>query len=309
MLTESSVLGEHNGRITHDAIVGIARVSVADAAALMPLRVPVIFTDASDDWPLRRCATPEYFRRVHGAHRVHVLGRECTLAELIERLQRATPDDPGPYPCKFEIAKAFRELLPQVTPRFACSLPDRQGNPLIPQRLFEGVNNLEIFFGGAGGRFPYLHYDVMHLHAWIAQLYGDKEFTLYAPDQEPFLYPDPAVPWQSSLRNHHAPDFERYPLLRNARAQRVVLHAGETLFLPAGWWHTARNLTFTISAAFDQLGTDNWDAFAGDVIAELRRNGRPRKAHLLGAYLRAIGPLLRAYEFLGGNCNARWGQR
>ena len=309
MLTEFSVLGERDDRIGHDAVTAIARVSVADAAALLPLRAPVIFTDASRDWPLRRCATPEYFRRVYGAHRVRALGHECTLAELIERLERATPDDPGPYPCKFEIAKSFRDLLPQVTPRFACSLPDRQGNRLIPQRLFDEVNNLEIFFGGAGGRFPYLHYDVMHLHAWIAQLCGDKEFTLYAPDQEPFLYVNPRLPWQSSVRNHYAPDFERYPLLRKARAQRIVLHAGETLFVPAGWWHTARSLTFTISVAFDQLAADNWKAFVGDVVDDLHRHGSPRKARLLGIYLRSIGPLLRAYEFLGGNRSARWGHR
>jgi len=309
VLTESSVFGERDDQGTRDASVGIARVSVADAAALLPLRTPVVFTDASDAWPLHRYATPEYFRRVHGMHRVRVHGQECTLAALIERLERATPDDPGPYPCKFEIAKALRGLLPEVTPRFACSLPDRQGNPLIPQRLFGAVNNLEIFFGAAGGRFPYLHYDVMHLHAWIVPLYGAKEFTLYAPDQAAFLYPDPDVPWQSSVRNHHDPDFVRYPLLRNARAQRVVLHAGETLFLPAGWWHTARSLTFTISVAFDQLGADNWSAFVADVVAELNRNGAPAKARLLGMYLRALGPLLRACEFLGGNRSSYWGRR
>ena len=309
MLTESSVLGERNDRFEPAALAGIARVSVADAQALMPLRVPVVFTNATADWPLRHCATPEYFRRVHGAQRVRVLGKECTLAELIERLERATPDDPAPYPCKFEIAKTFRALLPAVTPRFVCSLPDRQGNTLIPQRLFEHVNNLEIFFGGAGGRFPYLHYDVMHLHAWIAQLHGTKEFTLYAPDQAPFVYPDPAVPWQSRVRNHHDPDFVRYPLLRNARAQYVVLQAGETLFLPAGWWHTARSLTFTISVAFDQLGPDNWNAFVEDVAAERERAGKPFKAHLLGAYLRTLGPLLQAYEFLGGNRSVDWGRR
>jgi hypothetical protein len=309
VLIEPSVLSEPGERVTREASAGIARVSGANAAALMPLRVPVIFTDACDGWPLRRCATPEYFRRVHGDHRVRVLGEECTLAELIERLQRATPTDPGPYPCKFEIAKTFRELLPALTPRCACSLPDRQGNPLIPQRLFESVNNLEIFFGGPGGRFPYLHYDVMHLHAWIAQLYGDKEFTLYAPDQEAFLYVDADVPWQSRVRDHHNPDFLRYPLLRNARAQKVVLHAGETLFLPAGWWHTARSLDFTISVAFDQLCADNWPAFVDDVVAERERAGHRLKARLLGAYLRAIGPLLQLYEFFGGNRHACWGRR
>ena len=309
MLTESSTLIANSGHIAADASTGVARVRVADAAMLMPLRVPVIFTDASDAWPIRRYATPEYFRRVHGTHPVHVRDEHCTLAQLIERLERATRADPGPYPCKFEIAKTLRELLADVSPRFECSLPDRQTNPLVPQRLFADVNNLEIFFGGAGGAFPYLHYDVMHLHAWITQVYGDKEFTLYAPDQEPFLYARADVSWQSSVCNPHDPDFARYPLLRQAHAQRVVLHAGETLFLPAGWWHTARNLTFTISVAFDQLAADNWNAFVGDVVAQRRRDGKPMRALVLDIYLHLLGPLLTAYEFLGGNRRRHWGWR
>jgi histone arginine demethylase JMJD6 len=309
VLTESSTFAASSERITSEALIGIARVRAESAAALMPLHVPVIFTDASDAWPIRSCATPEYFRHVHGSHPVRVLGTYCTLAQLIARLERATPDDPGPYPCKFEIAKDFRELLDDVTPRPPCSLPDRQANPLIPQRLFAGVNNLEIFFGGAGGKFPYLHYDVMHLHAWIAQLYGDKEFLLYAPDQEPFLYARPDLPWQSGVRNPFDPDFTRYPLLRKARAQRVVLHAGETLFLPAGWWHSARNLTMTISVAFDQLAADNWNAFVDDVVAQRRREGKSSRALLLGVYLHLLAPLLMLYELLGGNRKRRWGQR
>lgn len=309
MLAESPALTLSSERIAPNAETGVARMSVQDAAALMPLRAPVIFTDATADWALRRRALPDYFRDTLGAHRVRVHGEEYTLAELIDRLERATPDAPGPYPCKFEIATTLRELLPEVAPRFVCSLPDRQGNPLIPQRLFKDVNNLEIFFGGPGGKFPYLHYDVMHLHAWIAQLHGQKEFTLYAPGQEAFLYVNPEVPWQSSIRDHHAPDFLRYPLFRNARAQTVVLHPGETLFLPAGWWHTARSLTFTISVAFDQLGADNWHAFVADVVAERRRNGKPVKARLLDGYLRTVGILLNAYEFFGGGRNPSWGTR
>jgi len=308
VLTESSTLAASGERIITDAPIGVARVRVEDAASL-PLRVPVIFTDASDVWPIRRCATPDYFRSVHGAHRVRVLGKDCTLAQLIERLQRATPDDPGPYPCKFEIATDFHELLGDVTPRLRCSLPDRQLNPLIPQRLFSGVNNLEIFFGGPGGRFPYLHFDVLHLHAWITQLHGDKEFTLYAPDQAEFLYVNPDIPWQSAMRGHHNPDLTRYPLFAAARAQKVVLHAGETLFLPCGWWHTARSLGMTISIAFDQLGADNWSDFLADIAAQRRRERHFAGGLLLAAYLRLLGPLLGVYEAFGGNRNPTWGVR
>jgi hypothetical protein len=272
-------------------------------------RRPVVLADAARAWPLYGHATPAWFRAHFGDERVRVRGTDYAIAELIDLLQASTAEHPGPYPCKFEIAKAMRGLLPEVTPRPALSLPDRQGHALVPQRLFNAVNNLEIFFGGPGGEFPYLHYDVMRLHAWITQLHGDKEFTLYAPGQEHLLYVNPDMPWQSSIRDHHHPDYERYPLFRQAVRQTVVVHAGETLFLPCGWWHTARSLDFTISVAFDQLGPDNWRDFIGDVVDERRRAGAPLKALLLGAWLRLAGPLLTLAEAFGANRRDTWGAR
>ena len=275
---------------------------------LLPRR-PVILTDAAAQWPLLQHGGPDYFRRVHGAKKVRFLGSSCRLDELLDRLEESSACKPAPYPCKFEIARDFRELLDEVSPRFAHSLPDRQGNPFVPARLFDGVNNLEIFFGGRGGKFPYLHYDVLHLHAWITQLHGDKEFVLYAPGQEHLLYVDPRQPWRSTVRGHHAPDPARYPLLREARAQSVVIHAGETLFLPCGWWHTARSLTFTISVAFDQLGPDNWRDFAADAVAQRRRDGKRARALALRAGLAALDPLLMLAEAAGANRRRRWGDR
>ena len=272
-------------------------------------RRPVILTDAAREWGLYGRGTPDYFRGDYGSRVVRVRERDYPLRELIDLLEASTVDRPGPYPCKFEVARDFPELLAELTPRFRYSLPDRQASPLLPQQLFKYVNNLEIFFGGPGGEFPYLHYDVMRLHAWITQLHGDKEFTVYAPGQERFLYVNPDIPWQSTIQDHHHPDYERYPLLRQAKSQKIVIRAGETLFLPCGWWHTARSINMTISIAFDQLGADNWPAFIDDVVDDRRRLGHPVKAVLLGSYLRLIGPLLGATELFGVNHSSGWGSR
>jgi cupin-like protein len=270
-------------------------------------RRPVILTDAARAWPLYEHASPDYFRATYGNHKVHVRGIEYRLADLLDLLEASTDEKPCPYPCKFSIPQEFQALLREISPRFEYSLPDRQSNPLMPGFLFRHVNNLEIFFGGRGGQFPYLHYDVLQLHAWITQLHGDKEFTLFAPGQEHLLYVKPDTPWQSSIKNHHSPDYTRYPLFREARRETVVIHAGETLFLPCGWWHTARSLNVTISIAFDQLGPDNWSAFIGDVI-DARKSRRVR-TWTLGAYLRSIGPLLNAAERFGANQSRGWGKR
>ena len=292
------------------AVERVANIGVADfIARYRKPRHPVILTDAAQEWPIYGRGTPDYFRRTYGSHVVRVRGQDYPLAKLIDLLEASTPEQPAPYPCKFEIAKHFRELLGEVTPRFRYSLPDRQANPLLPQQLFGSVNNLEIFFGGPGGEFPYLHYDVMRLHAWITQLHGDKEFTVYAPGQEHLLYVNPDMPWQSSIKNHHHPDYAQYPLFRQAVSQKILVRAGETLFLPCGWWHTARSLNTTISIAFDQLGPDNWSAFIGDVVEQRQRLGHPVKAFLLGSYLRLLGPLLSVAESAGVNHSRGWGKR
>ena len=272
-------------------------------------RRPVILTDAASAWPAYTHFTPAWFRANYASKKLRLRGREWTLGEILDVLERSTEEEPGPYPCKFEVVRDFPELLPDVSPRFAYSLPDRQAHPLIPHRLFSGVNNLEIFFGGPGGRFPYLHYDLMHQHAWITQLYGDKEFTLYTPDQGQFLYINPDEPWQSLIENHQEPDFARYPLFNQARAQKVVVHAGETLFLPCGWWHTARSLNMTISVAFDQLGSDNWSDFRDDVSTTRRRRGKAWIGAALNVYLAVLSPLLSVAELLGANRDTHWGNR
>lgn len=271
-------------------------------------RIPVIFTDAASAWPAYHSFTPQYFCRQHGDKRISVDGREWRLDELIEALEVSTSEKPGPYPCKCAVVKEFPELIPELTPRIRYSLPDRQGSALLPDRFFGGVNNLEIFFGGPGGRFPYLHYDVLHLHAWITQLHGRKAFTLFAPDQEQLLYINPDKSWQSSIENHQQPDYDRYPLFKQAVSRSVVIEPGETLFLPCGWWHTARSLEMTISIAFDQLEASNWRDFKRDFVAE-HRHGQPAVLTAARAWLALVGPLLGMTEALGGGRDSHWKTR
>ncbi|MBS0558376.1 MAG: cupin-like domain-containing protein [Proteobacteria bacterium] len=283
----------------------VAGIGVGEFVARYRLpRRPVILTDALRDWPAVGRYTHAWFRREHGDLPVKVRGRDYRLAEIIDQQIASTAERPGPYPCTLA---ACTELLPDI-PRFAYALPNRHTHPLVPKFPFEWVNHLEIFFGGPGGEFPRIHWDYLRMHAWIAQVCGAKEFTLFEPGQEHLLYVDPAKPWLSLAEP--SPDAaERFPLLHQARRHTVTVRAGEALFLPCGTWHTARCLDLNITVAFDQLESSNWAGFVREAVAAERRSGRRGRALWLGAYLRALGPVLEVCERFGANRRADWGLR
>ncbi|MGB4858112.1 MAG: cupin-like domain-containing protein [Dokdonella sp.] len=256
-------------------------------------RRPVILTDVSSDWPAHGLYTFDHFKRNYGERTLRVQGREQRLADVIDQLMASTPENPGPYPCTLA---GDASLHSDLSPRFAHALPTRTSNALLPSALFNYVNHLEVFFGAPGGQFPRLHFDLLHLHTWITQVLGDKEFTFYAPGQEALLYVNPATPWMSSVRDVEYPDLVEFPLLARARKQTVVVREGETLFIPCGIWHTARCVTNSITVAFDHLDRSNWRDFSTDSVNFQRSAGQPFKAALLGAWLRIVGPVLSLQE-------------
>ena len=267
-------------------------------------RRPVVLTDALAQWDALKTFTPEFFRDGFADARVQVRGRSCRLGDVIDAQLASSNEHPAAYPCTLSHCEP---LLRHLTPRPERSLPSRHASRLVPKGVFELVNHLEIFFGGPGGEFPYLHYDMLRMHAWIAQVHGEKEFTLYERGQEHLLYVSDKLPWLSTVQNPH--DHNRYPLLREARAHKVVLRAGEALFIPCGTWHTARCLGMNITVAFDQLEASNWSEFVGDVVAEQRRHGRRWRAVALGAYLRLLGPIFDIAERFGANRRSDWGAK
>jgi histone arginine demethylase JMJD6 len=258
---------------------------------LFPLK-PVVFKDAAKDWKAIGKFTPEFFKKNYGHVVKNMAGRDYTLAEFIDLMMNSDESNPAPYPCKIDVMKYMPDLIPDISPKLRYTLPNRIGNPLIPKGFLGGADTFELFFGGVNGWFPYIHYDYMHLHAFITQVYGDKEFIIYTPDQEKYLYIDKNEPWQSLVEKYWEPDYAKFPLFANAKPTKVIVSAGETLFIPCGWWHTARSVTPTISVAYDLLNASNWSQFCDDVEFMVKRF-HPAKAKLIGAYLKSSGAMMR----------------
>jgi hypothetical protein len=259
---------------------------------------PVVIGDACDAWSAKDKFTPQFFKDNYGDRDVSIRGTQYKLGEIIDWILTASEDNPAPYPCTIQIDQSYPELIPDVMPRLKYALPDRIHSKLLPKRLLSGANTLEVFFGSPGGQFPYIHYDYMCLHAYINQLYGEKEFTVIPPDQTPYLYPTPNNTWVSQVNDIHNPDLEKYPLFANVTPVSFVVGPGETLFIPCGWWHTARSLTPTISVALDCLNASNWKNFMNEVDMNMRQR-KPTLAKAIQSYLSMTGGVLGAFEKAG----------
>jgi len=259
--------------------------------------IPVVLADATQQWPALAQFTPEYFRNRYADATVEV-GKygsledsHMRLGDFLDLLATATTEKPAPYPCKLQIDGSDVQLADAIEPAMAIRRFDYSDHWLVPKRFRFGARS-EVFFGSPGGLFPYLHIDYMGLHALISQVYGEKEFVAIPPSQADCVYPDPDNPWVSAIANHHTPDLSRYPAYARATPVTFRIGPGDTLFIPNGWWHSARSVTTTISVAQDLLGLNNWPRFQTE-IERMYQGGL--KSRLAGSYLsvaRRLLPLL-----------------
>ncbi len=82
----------------------------------------------------------------------------------------------------------------------------------------------------------------------FAQIWGSKRIFLAPPHHDEFLYPKEAnAILFGSPFDPEAPDFERFPLARQATLIECIVNPGDMLYVPAGWYHQVRALTFSLS--------------------------------------------------------------
>jgi histone arginine demethylase JMJD6 len=225
--------------------------------------IPVIFKNASKDWKAKGLFNPDWFRSNFGDRKTEVAGKILTMRQIMDLVENSSVDNPAPYPCIFNIPDTLPEILDLIQPlHLNYALPNWLDSKWFTRGHWGSAT--ELFIGGPGGRFPYIHLDYFHLSAWITQLYGKKRFTVFPRGQEALLYPIPEDPWRSEI-NIFEPDYQKFPKYKEATPVHFVVGPGETLFIPFGTWHTAYSLTPTISVAFDQLNGKNYKDFIRDV--------------------------------------------
>lgn len=206
----------------------------ARAAAGLPFLIPGLV----QRWPLS-ALTPQALRErfshlpvrarvgdyVNTAFAPDRAMRDMTMLEYLELVAAGTQDLP-PYLGNLEL----REL------NSLCHWPTYFGKMGPPR-----------FWLGPAGTVTPLHCD--YDDNIFAQIWGSKRIFLSPPHHDEFLYTSEAnAILFGSPFDPEAPDFDKFPLARQATMIECVVHPGDLLYVPAGWWHQVRALTFSLSA-------------------------------------------------------------
>lgn len=129
---------------------------------------------------------------------------------------------------------------------------------LRKQLLFNKVADniltwLPLMFFGGGGSSTRNHFDIDMSHVFLTQFQGEKKVTLFPNSSSPLLY---KLPFNfhgiGDLRNR---DFEKFPALKFTKGWEGTIRFGETIFMPAGYWHYIQYLTGGYSVSVRALSS------------------------------------------------------
>jgi len=240
---------------------------------LYPLK-PVIIRGALSQWKALGRWTPEFFKNEFGDMTFRINdsekgqadykaggGSEYTITQLVDRILQSTDEMPAPYLRNAILYDHFPLLKEDIEPLPEYCLPNWLGDQYMVKQVGNVLNRgaaIEIYIGGRGAAFPVLHYDGAGTHAFLMQIYGRKQYIVFSPDQEAFLYPSLEKGNVSLINSVETPDLQRFPLFAKAEPTRFVLEPGELLFVPSHWWHTAKMLTPSITISANVLNQSNW---------------------------------------------------
>ncbi len=240
---------------------------------------PVIVTDATEHWPARSKWTFEFFKATYGSDvatawlgRGSGAGKLTNLSTYIDFLDAPSAELPGlwvgrdgrplrgapaqgaspPYLLGWYAFRQHPELYDDIAPApyFVLDLVLAL-DPTI-REIFECTSAKEYWavYIGPEGSLSTLHRDYWSTHGYLAQVQGRKRAILFSPKDSDFLYGGQVDPEQ--------PDFKRFPLFDRATAYECVMEPGDTLLVPANWWHHVRGLEKSITVSHNFFNDSNF---------------------------------------------------
>ncbi len=101
------------------------------------------------------------------------------------------------------------------------------------------VKKYPMLFVGGQGSITHMHFDIDMSHIFHTQFMGKKRVLLFPFEEQHKLY---RKPWEvlslADYTNYYDKfDYDNFPATKLAKGYEVILEHGDTLFMPAGYWH------------------------------------------------------------------------
>jgi len=201
---------------------------------------PLVIKGLSKQWPAYEKWGWDYFKSVVGDVQVGVYNNiksdaytpintaddYMTFGDYIDMVRK------GPAEWRIFLFNIF-EHAPELIQDFEW-----------PEHLMKGfVKRYPMLFVGGKGSITHMHFDIDLSHIIHTQFIGRKRVLLFPFQEQHKLY---RKPWEVlSFVNFekyfdqqaNKLDLATYPAVKLARGYEVILEHGDTLFMPAGYWH------------------------------------------------------------------------
>lgn len=200
---------------------------------------PLVITDLAKQWPAYHKWNWQYFKDLVGDVKVALYNNVKsdaytpintaddykTFGDYVDMIQK------GPAAWRIFLFNIF-DYAPQLKQDFTW-----------PEHLMKGfVKRYPMLFTGGASSITHMHFDIDLSHIIHTQFAGRKRVLLFEYSEKNKLYRKPFEVLSLADFSHYADansmiDYEKFPALRYARGYDVVLNPGDTLFMPAGYWH------------------------------------------------------------------------
>ncbi len=249
-----------------------------------PLR-PLVISDLAKNWPAYKKWNWDFFKALVGSMEVGVYNnvrsdaytpintadKYMRFSDYIDMIRQ------GPSEWRIFLFNIF-EHAPSLIQDFCW-----------PEQYTKGfVKKYPMLFTGGQGSVTHMHFDIDLSHIFHTQFIGRKRILLFPHEEQHKLYRKPwevlcMVNFEKYYDNkNNKLEYDRFPALRLAKGYELILGHGETLFMPAGYWHHMEYIEsgFAVSLRALQPGINGkikgaWNLFGMRHLDTLMKKAAP----------------------------------
>ena len=200
---------------------------------------PVVIRDLAKDWLAYEKWNWAYFKQLVGGQKVALYNNiksdaytpintaddYKTFGDYIDMISK------GPAGWRIFLFNIF-DHAPELVQDFTW-----------PEHLMKGfVKKYPMLFVGGASSITHMHFDIDLSNIIHTQFAGRKRVLLFPFGEQHKLY---RKPWEvlslADFSNYYTEnskiDYRQFPALKYAKGHEVILDHGDTLFMPAGYWH------------------------------------------------------------------------